>query len=381
MSVETDAQRARVSPPHRAIDIFTLDSLGEVFMKNSVLLIVNSGIRTSIDSALTQYISDLKHIEGYAVIVHEASGGSAFDLKQYITEQYHALSRSKPLAGCVLIGDLPVPWYGNAVDKYPIDLFYMDLNGDWDDTDQDGIIDQCPVQPDPVIWIGRLAAGALSGDEAALLNSYFTKNHSYRNGMLNVPNRAMAYVDDDWIPKGDYGLSSAYADVTVIHDVMVTNASDYKSKLTEKYEFLHSAVHSSSSAHTFKNNYVWDGSVTAAEIRNINSQPVFYCIDACQAARYTEADYIGGWYIFSPGLGLAFIGETKNANSMDGPAEFYSLFGGGLCLGDAFITWLRTRSAYHIDRTILGDPTLKRRSHYSPANTAPPAPPSGLRVS
>jgi hypothetical protein len=346
----------------------------------TVLVIVNSDIRPNIHEALTQYVSDLEHIEGYAVIVNEAAGGSAIDLKKYFVDQYHALSGSNPLAGCVLVGDLPIPWYGNAADKYPIDLFYMDVNGVWDDTDHDGVIDQCPDQPDPAIWIGRLTAGPLNGDEAVLLNNYFTKNHSYRSGMLNVLERAMAYVDDDWIPKGDYGLSSAYANVSVVNDAAVTNASDYKGRLAENYEFIHCAVHSSPTAHTFKINYAWDGSVTAAEISNLNPQPVFYCLDACQAARYTEGDYIGGWYIFAQGHGLAFIGETKNANSMDGPAEFYTLFGGGLNLGDAFITWLRKRSAYHNDRTILGDPTLKRRSYYPRTDTNPPAPPSGVGV-
>ena len=346
----------------------------------TVLVIVNSDIRAHIHAVLTQYVSDLEHIEGYAVIVNEAAGGSAFDLKKYITDQYHALSGSNPLAGCVFIGDLPVPWYGNEAYKYPVDLFYMDMNGVWDDTDHDGVIDQCPAQPDPAIWIGRLTAGPLSGDEAVLLNSYFTKNHNYRIGMLNVLDRAMAYVDDDWIPKGDYGLSSAYIDVRVVNDVAVTDASDYKSKLAENYEFLQCAVHSSPTEHTFKNNHAWDGTVTTAEIRNLNPQPVFYCLDACQAACYTENDYIGGWYIFSQGHGLAFIGETKSANSMDGPEEFYTLFGGGLNLGDAFIRWLKTRSDYHKDRTILGDPTLKRGSHYPPADTKPPAPPSGVSV-
>jgi hypothetical protein len=349
-------------------------------MKKSVLVIVNSVLRPGIDPALTQYVSDLEHIEKYHVIVHESSGGSAFDLKQYIKDQHHRLLRSKPLAGCVMIGDLPVPWYGDTVHKNPIDLFFMDLHGVWTDANQDGIIDQYPSQPDPVIWIGRLTATSLSGNEAALLNGYFAKNHSYRSGRADVPDSAIAYVDDDWAPKGDYGMSSAYADVHVFNDIMTTNATDYKIKLAEKHEFLQCAVHSSSSAHTFKNNHAWNGSVTSAEIRTINPQPVFYCADACQSARYTEPDCIGGWYIFSQGPGLAYIGETQNANSMDGPAQFYSLFGGGLCLGDAFINWLRPRSLYHMDRTILGDPTLKRRSHYPPARPSRPTPPSNLHI-
>jgi hypothetical protein len=352
----------------------------EAFMKKTVLVIVNSSLRTSVDAALRQYVFDLEHIEKYSVVVHETSGGTAYDMKDYIKKQYHRLFHSKRLAGCVFIGDLPVPWYGNPTDRYPIDLFYMDLNGDWPDANQDGIIDQCPSQPDPVIWVGRLTAGPLSGNEAALLNSYFAKNHRYRSGMLDVPERAMAYIDDEWIAKGDYGMTSAYADVQVINDVMATNANDYKLKLAGMHEFFQCAVHSSATAHTFKQNYALNGSVVAADIHAINPQQIFYCVDACQSARYTVTDYIGGWYIFSQGLGLVFMGETKNANSMDGPSEFYSSFGDGHCFGDAFIRWLGPRSTYHMDRTILGDPTLKRRSHYAAIRPSRPMPPSNVHI-
>ncbi len=344
--------------------------------RSTVLIIVNPDIRAGIQVSLSQYVTDLE-IEGYAVIVDDNEATSPNELKTHILNQYDSVLSSSPLAGCVLIGDLPVPWYGFTT-KYPLDSFYMDLHGDWG-TDNDGEIVSIPDRIIPEIWIGRLIAGPLSGDEVELLNDYFIKNHEYRSGQLNVMDRAMAYVDEDWIPKGDYGLSSAYADVTVVNDVATTDAADYKSKLADSYELIQVAVHSSALTHTFKNNNAWAGSVTNTDILNINLQPVFYCFDACRSARYTENDYIGGCYIFSHGHGLAVIGETQNANSMDGPSEFYSLFGEGLSLGDSFIKWLNNggRAKYHRDRTILGDPTLKRQSAYISAG---PAAPSGLKI-
>jgi hypothetical protein len=186
-------------------------------------------------------------------------------------------------------------------------------------------------------------------------------------------------VDDDWIAKGDYGLHSAYADVTTVNDVALSDAVGYRSTLADNREFLQLAVHSTAFAHTFKQNHAWNGQLSNTQLMSISPQPVFYSLDACQAARYTERNYIGGCYVFSPGRGLAVIGETFNANSMDGPSQFYSLFGGGLSLGEAFIKWLGNsagRTLYHMDRTILGDPSLRRRGQYQ----VPAAPPSNLRI-
>ncbi len=346
--------------------------------KSTVLIIVNSNIRAGIEVSLSQYVSDLEEIEGYVVIVDNIDGGSPEALKAHMFNHYDLLSSSIPLVGCVLIGKLPVPWFGSSK-KYPLDSFYMDIQGDWG-TDDDGEIVSIPDQIIPEIWIGRLTAGGpLSGNEVELLNNYFVKNHKFRTGQLDVLDRAMAYVDEDWEPKGDYGLSSAYSDVTVVNDKAITDAFDYKNKLAENYEFIQVAVHSSAYEHTFKNNHAWSGSITNTDILNINPLSVFYCFDSCKAACYTENDYIGGCYIFSHGHGLAVIGETTNANSMDGPSEFYSLFGAGLCLGESFIKWLNQggRAKYHKERTILGDPTLKKQAEYV---FTKPVPPSDLRI-
>ena len=119
-------------------------------------------------------------------------------------------------------------------------------------------------------------------------------------------------------------MHSAYGDVTLINELSATNADDYKNRLKENYEFVHLAVHSSPFGHNFKQNNAWDGTVTNTNIFNLNPQPAFYCFDACQSARFTENNYIGGCYIFSKGNALALIGETRDANSMDGPKEFYT---------------------------------------------------------
>ena len=48
------------------------------------------------------------------------------------------------MEGCILIGDLPIPWYETDFgdppehEEFPIDLFYMDMDGVFADDDEDG---------------------------------------------------------------------------------------------------------------------------------------------------------------------------------------------------------------------------------------------------
>lgn len=347
---------------------------------STVLIITNPDIRIGIQVSLSQYVNDLE-IEGYTVITDNFNGGSPRDMKTHILNQYNSVSSSKPLAGCILIGDLPIPKV-RSENNYPLDSFYMDLNGDWR-TDNSGEVLDIPDRISLQIWIGRLTATAISGNEVELVNDYFKKNHEYRTCQMNVMNRAIVYVDDDWVPKGDYGLPSAYEDFALEINKGTTAADDYKNKIKENYEFMHVAVHSNAQSHRFKLNHVWEKKwVTNEDILSIKPQPIFYILDACKAVLYTESNYIGGCYIFSKGRGLAVIGETCNANAMDESSEFYSHFGQGYSIGESFINWFNNRITpnYNKDRIILGDPTLKKQSEYISKEPVAPPPPSGLKI-
>ena len=116
-----------------------------------------------------------------------------------------------------MIGDLPVAYYemsddfNNKYSQFPSDLYYMDLDGGFDDIDQDGLFDNHRAtklgneQPD--IALGRLRASPLAGTwgtEAALVNNYLAKLHDYRIGKLSAPERALAFQDDDWDTMNTY---------------------------------------------------------------------------------------------------------------------------------------------------------------------------------
>ncbi|MCP4704654.1 MAG: hypothetical protein GY865_08585 [candidate division Zixibacteria bacterium] len=76
---------------------------------SKLCVIVNSDLYPSIESSITQYVVDLT-IEGFTVEVHTLIGGSPQDLRVYLQGLY-----ANGMNGCLLVGDLPVAWYKEAV--------------------------------------------------------------------------------------------------------------------------------------------------------------------------------------------------------------------------------------------------------------------------
>ena len=340
-----------------------------------VLVMVNSAVFGGIERRIGQYVSDLES-EGHAVTVLEGMQGSPEELRALLQQQY-SKSANGAMAGVVLIGDWPVPWFEMDNDfhgraEFPMDLYLQDLDGVWVDQDGDGMLDDHfdgNGNVAPEIWVGRIMSSPLGADEVFLLNRYFDKNHAYRTGQFDGSHRALTFIDDDWIPYWDfrYGLTYTYGDVKMVTDGATTIAANYRIELEEPYEFLQVSAHSSAFSHSFKIGAAWSGGrVTNMEIRDLGPESMFYNLFACSSARYIERDNLGAWYIFSDGAGLATVGTTKTGSMLNFVA-FYSPFGEGKTLGRAFRDWLATEAPYSLTNrrwyygmVIQGDPTLRK---------------------
>lgn len=325
-----------------------------------VALIIEASLYPHIQASLDQYTSDLT-LQGYTVALDTMSGGTSPDLRAYLQ------SKLPDIVGAVLVGDLPVAWYEMGGEEFPIDYYFMDLNGTWADNSGNGLLDSHYGATAPEIWVGRIVTSRLTwGDEVALLRNYFEKNHAYREGILTLPRRALAFDDDDWRWSGSAGLELAYSDVTVVNDSLQTNAANYKSKLGDGFEFVHIMSHSCPWVHTFYP-YNYGGSVYNFEINLLDPQAFFYNLFACSNARFVEADNLGNWYIFADTYGLWAVGSTKTGAMHPWTFDdFYAPLGSGDCLGDAFKTWFalwaEADPSWHYGMTMLGDPTLQRQS-------------------
>ena len=340
------------------------------FPKGKMLVLVNGALYPSVKASIGQYVKDLAY-EGYFATVVTITGGTPPELRNFIASK-------RPLAGVLLVGALPTAWFemdddfGNAHSEFPCDLYYMDLDGTWNDPDNDGKFSEHPTGVQPEIWVGRLWTPTSNGNDAQLINGYFKRNHRFRKGLFGASDQALAYVDDDWAGFGDCALDSMFpaANIEVFTDPATTDGDRYKAEINQHRAWAHVCAHSSPGGHSFKvpNGAEW---VPSTYLRDVNPpNAYFYNLFACSNARFTEPDYMAGWYIFdklggSTCNGMAAVGSTKTG-SMLLFENFYGAMATGQTVGEALVSWWNALGTDHdlgerqwyYGLTLLGDPTL-----------------------
>ncbi len=341
-------------------------------------VVVNSDLYPRIAAELEQYRSDLVQA-GYSVRVDTMRGMSHVELRNH-------LASLDQLVGAVLVGELPVAWYELDGEEFPLDIYYMDLDGIWTDSDGDGLYDGHSGNLALEIWVGRLYARPLTwDDETRLVRRYFAKNHAYRTGQLVLPDRALAYVDDDWSGFGDCRLSELYPSVTTVNQGNTTRASDYRVRLSQGYEWIQVCSHSSPWGHTFRADGGYRGTVFNTEIYAIRPSAHFYNLFACSGTRFVEENYSAGWDVFHDDWGLAAVGSTKTGSMIGYFQDFYRPMGRDSSIGDAFKAWYNLHGEYsrfwHYGLNIIGDPSLKPRVRAEVGSSEPREPVPGATLS
>jgi predicted outer membrane repeat protein len=358
--------------------------------EGGVLIVVEQNLYPQIESAINTYIADLIE-EDYDVFLLEFSGNLAFDLKV----QLMIYCQQQEITGVILIGDLPYAVFEMFEDfnnngiwdpdeswvEFPCDLYYSDIDGSWVDNDNNGAFEEHIGEVHPEIFIGRIKAEnmtLLNETESELINHYFARNHLYRNGFINFPSTALAYIDDDWSywgPEYQTALELLFEDTTLINEINETTAQDYRdAQLQEDYEFIHIHVHSGPEAHHFSENNGnnWN-LVTNGQLATIQPKAFFYNLFCCSISRFTVPNNIGGMYIYGNESCFATLGSTKT-----GAMLFFEDFYGPLSedenLGNAFRLWWELNvdasedwmweRSWFYGMIIQGDPTLKLQHEY-----------------
>ncbi len=353
-------------------------------------LIVNTDIYWKLYSYLNPstgiFVSDLIS-EGFSVEVdtmHNSSNPYAPEsLRTFLKQEYG----SDSCVGALLIGDLPIAWFQMMevfwgwvpnYTEFPIDLFYMDMDGIWEDTlknqgstlipGSDSIYDTHRGDLKTEIFIGRLTVPPNFND-SLLLSNYFHRNHLYRIDSLQLLNRALFFIDDDWVPWKDYwkgDLSAVYDSIVEVSDPETTIADVYRDRIKRNYEWISLFAHSSPTHHgfTYNSGSLWSWFYTS-EIPDTNPKANFYNLYACSNSRYTENDYGAGMYVFNDSFGIGSIGSAKTGGMVEYNV-FYDAIADGKCLGDAFRVWFDSIAASYNDTTrswfygmnLIGDATF-----------------------
>ena len=149
---------------------------------SKILVIAESTLYSAVELKILRYIQDIQNTYQCTVVLEIVTNGTAQDIKTLI------LSHITGLDGVILFGDLPAAWYEVPNDfntygyrSWPCDLYYMDIDGVWQDTDLNGIYDTHSGNLSPEIFVGRISTShmGLLVDEIVGMNNYLDKNHNF----------------------------------------------------------------------------------------------------------------------------------------------------------------------------------------------------------
>lgn len=353
------------------------------------LIVTTAALYDSLSVDLQTYAEDVHAIYGYGIYIESTTNATPSNIRNLI------ISYQNNLAGVFLIGDIGECMYEIDDDyswkqdsygykKWPCDLYFMDINGTWVDTDHNGIYDSHTGDVQPDIFFGRLSAHGLSslGSEVALIRQQLNKSHLFWwKSSFHFAQTSLNYIYKDWVQNYFYQqyianvFSSGFVDD--IRDVSGSSfsKSDYLYRLTQSiYGFTHLAAHSSPRTH---NLYSAGGSISLSEIRQsvLNNNCYGYNLFCCSGCNWLAAGnqgYLGGVYLFNQGKTLAVVGSTKTGGMLASNSFYTNL--STKSIGIAFRDWWRTcigntYSSYYVSwyygMTLLGDPTINFRHQVS----------------
>jgi len=340
------------------------------------LIIAEKNLFFSLKNEINTYAEDVHAVYGYGIYLEYVENSDAESIKALI------VNYQNNLCGVLLIGNVGDSFFEvqNDHNKYgyrnwPCDLFFMDLDGIWTDSDSNGIYDTHLGNVAPDIFLGRLSTAGLSsyGNEEDLIRRQLQKSHDFWwKTSYHTQATTLNYIDKDWEEKyfSPNYVKRVFSTLNIT-DVRYStgpnfSVTDYLSKISSiTYGFTQLAAHSTPIRHAFTN-----GNLYNYQISNTNSNNYAYSLFCCSSCNWTAGNangYLGGAYLFNEGKTIAVIGTTKTGG-MWKVENFYPQLA-SKNLGKAFLHWWNQYGNVHSDTcvywtygmTILGDPTIDFR--------------------
>ncbi|MBM3326128.1 MAG: T9SS type A sorting domain-containing protein [Calditrichaeota bacterium] len=349
----------------------------------ALILAVNSGLLNRLQAEFDLFTRDLIEA-GYDIVRLEVEGGAPAEFKRLLIEQ-----GGDSLVGLILCGELPLAWFEQyhyfrsenepdnlRLHEYPIDLFFMDLDGEWQDTSGNEIYDVHSGAWQPDVFLGRIAGYNLSRiAEDTLVANYLRRVHSYRVGELKLPHRAFAFIDDDWrIVSAQWAtdVGQAWGRVDCTAEPESTSAVNYRFYLSAGGELMQVGVHSTADSHAFlveqRSRYDYFRFRDLRE--DIAPNIFFYNLFACSVMNLSRNLCLGALYALKGPFGLGAVGPAKTGGMLF-YNDYYRHIAAGEPFGEALRRWFvqHGREPGHENwsrswfngMTYFGDPTLKLR--------------------
>jgi len=329
---------------------------------------IYNNVGVNVRSAVEQYKVDVEGDPSSDFVVEivvwdELVNGfePARNLRSFLLDAYNVSG----LVGALFVGDIPYVEYYYHIegpDEFVCDLFFNDLDGNWVDSNGDGLLDdRVGGGLSPEIWSGRIRASSISdgdiGLEIDFINNYFRKNHAFRSGSVDPINK----IDDRALVWSTTGFGAAaweslyylYDDISFFEEPVTTkdNFSDNMSVDGSGFEWVRIGGHSGTG--------MADGVYNFDRIMLDDPMGLVYDLDGCSPARF-DGKSPGQGFIFAPSFGLACVGATSSTWSTITKDVFFALLRQGYCLGEAVLENSLMRSVFpeSFSYVVLGDPLL-----------------------
>jgi len=297
-----------------------------------------------------------------------------FEVREALLNLYE----TNDIQGCVLVGDIPWAYYVSSYESggehvehvFPCDVYYMDLNGAWIDTDDNGVFDEREDTDDVEIWVSRLLPPI--GDDS-LLEWFFEKDHAYWTGEMEIPRTALVFQENDgeiWGPRRVESLDPLYESeqIRLICLESETSKENYVDALKDPYEFLWINAHGWATGQLIVQPDATNAYFMWGDAKEVEKGPVFCLIHSCYTGNFEVENYLTGWHIFGNGYALGCLSSTTVYESIS-PQEFI-LNAEDSFVGEAFYELIKFndvrarqgdqiigRCNYHA-ATLVGDPMI-----------------------
>ncbi len=353
-------------------------------------IIVNKDLYPLVSSSIQTFKYELE-VRGYEVILQSTyydATKTVASLRNYL--RVHHIYNN--LEGAILIGDLPIAEYEIEDDfniygykHFPIDLYFMDLDGTWSDSALDGdwggnaqtgVFDghsDGTGDRQVEIWVSRLIGSSVPGigTEADVVNNYFNRLKIWMDGDDPIDNNLLILGnDEEWgstVAWGGAGLLGfAPAEVTTyLRSVDEDTDDNWMLGLRDGQKYALITEHSSPTNHWMIDQFN-TGEYLNMPVAGDPSNTRFYNLFACSNSRYTVSDFFGGLYAWGHN-GLISMGSTKTGAMLDFNT-YNTQLGMDATFGEAFKHWLNNfvlvspiseyRVSWHYGMTLCGVGTL-----------------------
>lgn len=334
-------------------------------------IIMPSDLYKPLKASLRKYTKDVLRDTGYLTKILFCDDCSQQEIRATLIQGH-----SNGLEGALLVGDIPVAWCDfGPYDAYPTPYYYMDLDGVWQDTNQDYIFDTHSGNTEPEIFVSWLKSDNLTANrpEEAILEDYFEKASEYRKDKSSFGFRSLAVADEVLSPVEE-GFSEDFYFVEEYNDLENTSADDYSHYMEQEYQSVYTSAHSNPWMHGFSEedeegqgcewynppqpdpNAVCYNAFHNYDIMSIYPKSLFYFLCGCASGRFTETDNLANWYIFQPEGGLVAMAPTESFNGGPRFQTYLPHLLDGSNFGESYLDHPDDWTKYTI--TLFGDPLL-----------------------